>query len=100
MTSFAPTVNQAVAIEHRVDGADRRGLDIAMQPPELFADLRCAPTRAFPLELNDRLLDLGWQPVGVSVGPSTTIGESVEATVLVALVDLVAGLARDIELAA
>ena len=34
------------------------------------------------------------------VGPPTAVGQSVEAIVLVPLEDLVAGLARDIELAA
>jgi hypothetical protein len=89
-----------MAIQHRVHGANRWGLDIAMQTAKLVADLGCTPVGVLTLELNDRLLDLKGQPVGVSVRPSTAVGESVEPAILVALEDLVAGLARDIELAA
>src|SRR5207302_4669152 len=100
VASFATAIDQAVAIEHRVHRANRRRLDIAMQSLELFANLGRAPARSLALELNDQLLDLEWQPVGVPVRPPTAIGESVETAILVALEDLVADLARDIELAA
>jgi hypothetical protein len=92
--------DQAVAIEHRMHGADRRGLDIVMAPPQLLADLRCAPTGVLALELHDQRLDLERQLVRLPVGPPRAIGEPFEPAILVALEDLVAGLARDIELAA
>jgi hypothetical protein len=41
-----------MAIEHCVDGADRRSLNIAMEPPQLLADLGRAPARSLPFELN------------------------------------------------
>src|SRR5438067_1018518 len=89
-----------MAIEHRVHGADGRGRDIAMQPPQLLANLRCAPTGSLALEPNDQLFDLEGQLVRRAVGPATAIGQSFEPAILVALEDLVAGLARDVELAA
>src|SRR5438309_6284687 len=73
LAAFAAAVNQSMAIEHRVHGADGRGVDIAMEPPELLADLRSAPAGALALELNDQLLDLKGQLVGLPVGPSTAI---------------------------
>src|ERR1039457_654453 len=86
-------------IEDGVHGADGRGLDIAMQAPELLADLWRTPTRSLVLELNDQALDLNRQLIGMPIGPPTAISESFETTVLVALEDLIAVLARDIELA-
>jgi hypothetical protein len=83
-----------------VHGADGRSLDIDMEPPELLADLRRPPAGSLPLELNNQLLDLKGQLVRLPVGPPTAIGQSIEAAVLVALEDLVAALARDIELPA
>src|SRR5205085_7756198 len=100
VTAFAATADQAMAIEHRVHGADGRGRDIAMQPPQLLANLRRTPAGSLALELHDQLLDLKGQLVGRAVGPATAIGESFEPAILVALEDLVAGLARDVELAA
>jgi hypothetical protein len=85
---------------HRVDRADRRGLDVAVQTPELLPDLGRTPAGSLPLGLNDQLLDLERQPVGMAVGPSAAIGQPVEAAILVPLEDLLAGPARDIELAA
>jgi hypothetical protein len=89
-----------MAIEHRVHGADGRGRDIVVLPPELLADLRGTPAGALPLELHDQPLDLKGQLVGLPVGPSAAIGQSFEPAVLIPLEDLVAGLARDIELPA
>jgi hypothetical protein len=71
-----------------------------MQPPQLLADLGCAPAGPLALEPHDQLLDLQGQLVGLPVGPPTAIGQSFEPGILVTLVDLVAGLARDIELSA
>ena len=45
VAALAATADQAMAIEHRVHGADGRGRDIAMQPPQLLADLRRTPAR-------------------------------------------------------
>ena len=89
-----------MAIEHRVHGADGRGLDIAMQRRSFSRILGAPQLGSLALELHDQLLDLQRQLVGLPVGSSTAIGEPFEPAVLIALEDLVAGLARDIELAA
>src|SRR6266540_4077220 len=100
VAAFAAVVDQAMAIEHRVHGADRRNRDVAMEPPELLADLGCTPARSLTLELNDQLLDLERKLVSLPIRSSTAIGQSFKPAILVALEDLVAGLARNIKLAA
>ncbi len=47
-----------------------------------------------------QLLDLHRQLVGVAIGPSTSVREAINATIFVATIDLVAGLAGDAELTA
>jgi len=89
-----------MSIEHGVHSADRWQLYIGVKPSQLLADLRCAPARAFLLQLHDELLHLEWKLVGLAVGSATPIGESFQPAALVAIKDLVAGLAGDIELAA
>jgi hypothetical protein len=56
--------------------------------------------RRSQVEPNDQMLDLEGQLDCLPVGPATAVGQSFEPAVLVALEDLVASLARDIELAA
>lgn len=64
-----PAPAQAVAIEHRMHGADRRALRIRVQASQPFADLRCAPMVELSLETDDSFLDLHRQLVGMPVRP-------------------------------
>ena len=98
--SAATAANQSVAVEDRMHGADRRGLQVVMQPAQLLADLRRTPGRVLAPEPDDERLDLQGQLVGMPLRPAAAVGQANDAAVLVALVDLVAGVARDIELAA
>jgi hypothetical protein len=75
---LAAAADQAMVIEYRVHGVDSRDLQLAMQPPELLADLRCAPAGPLALELHDQLLDLKGQLVGLPIGPAAAIGQSFE----------------------
>src|SRR5438045_2076225 len=81
VAASSASVDQAMAIEHRVHGADGRGRDLAMPPPELLADLRGAPAGSLALELNDQRLDLKGQLVGLPIRPAAAIGESFEPAV-------------------
>jgi len=49
---------------------------------------------------DDHRLDRSGQLVGIADGPSRSIRQSLQAVVLIAIEDLVAGLARDAELPA
>jgi hypothetical protein len=83
-----------------VNRADRRQLNVTVKPPDLLADLRRTPAWMLLLQLHDQRLDLKRQLIGVPMRPTRSIIESIDTAVLVALEELVAGLARDIELAA
>jgi len=55
----AAALDQAMAIENRMDGALGRNPDIAVEPPDQeLADLACAPVRLLSLQLDDQALDL------------------------------------------
>ena len=58
------------------------------------------PSPALILQLHDQRLDLKRQSVGVPIRPARSISQSLNAAILVAGVELVAGLAGDIELPA
>src|SRR5579871_1342573 len=54
----ATPIDQAMAIQDRVDGANGRQVDLGVLAPQLLADLRSAPAGMFAPELHDELLDL------------------------------------------
>jgi hypothetical protein len=66
---------------------------------EQLADLARAPVGLAALELDDGPLDRLGQLVGVAHGPAGPVGQPLEPMVLVTIEDLVAGLARDAEVA-
>jgi len=81
-----------VTIEHGVDGAFGRQAQIARQPAqEELSDLTGAPMGLVALEADDQALDLAGQLVGVTDGPAGAVGEGLEAMLLVAVEDFVAG---------
>ncbi len=61
-------LDQAVAVENRMDRADRWRMHIRIEPRQLLPDLRRAPARLVLLEAHDLRLDLDGQLVGVAVG--------------------------------
>ena len=95
-----PALDQAMAVQHGVYCADRRAMDIRVPLAEAYADFWCTPVWILLLELNDQLLDLHRQLVGVAIGPSTSVREAIDTAVFVTVVNLVAGLAGYAELTA
>src|ERR1700680_1313759 len=98
--SPASTLNQAVTVQDRMHGADGRGVDLGGLATQAFADFRSTPAGVLLLELHDRLLDLKGELPDVPRGSRESLRQPLDAAVLVALEDLVAGLARDLELPA
>ena len=97
----AHAADQAVAIEHGVDGALRGDAQVAGQPADQqLANLARAPMRLAALEADDQPLDLRRELVGVADRPAGSVGEGCAALVLVAGEEFVAGFAGDAELAA
>ncbi|MGY3510906.1 hypothetical protein ACVIQY_003881 [Bradyrhizobium sp. USDA 3051] len=67
----AATLDQAMAIEHRMDGAFGRNPDIAIEPPDQqFADLARAPVRFLGFEADNQTLDLLRELIGIAYRPS------------------------------
>ncbi len=97
----AAALDQAVAIENRMDGAFGRNPDIAIEPPDQqFADLARAPVRLLGLEPDNQALDLLRQLVGIAHRPPRAIAQGLKPVLLVAIENLVAGLAGYPELPA
>src|SRR5258708_5082694 len=80
--------------------APGRDAHIAIQPTDQkITDLAGAPMRLIAFEADDQAFDLSRKLVGVTHGPPPPIAQRLEPVFLVAVIDLVAGLARDTKLA-
>jgi hypothetical protein len=51
--AVAASTDEAMAVQHRMDGAVGRQADLAVQPSELLADLRLTPARMLSPQLNN-----------------------------------------------
>jgi hypothetical protein len=84
--------------EHGVDHALGRNADVAVQSADQeLADLAGTPMRLVTLGCDDQALNLARRLVGVANRPARTVGQGLETVFLIALEDLVAGLARNAE---
>src|SRR5205807_1448969 len=84
-----------------MDGALGRDADIAVQSAnQELANLASTPMGFLALQGDNQALDLGWQLVGIAHGAARAIRQRFDPAMLVALEDLVAGLAGDRELPA
>src|SRR5262249_2006422 len=91
-------LDQAVPVEGGVDRALGRNADVAVQSAgQELGDLAGTPMRLFALCHDEHALDLPQQLVGVANRPARTVGQGLETVFLIALEDLVAGLARNTE---
>src|SRR6516225_8066682 len=90
-----------MAMKHGMDGALGGDADVAGEAlDEQFPDLPRAPMRLVLLEPYDHALDRLGQLVRIAHRPSRAVRERLEALVLIAVKDLVAGLPGDTELPA
>ena len=65
---------------------------------QALANLPRTPAGMRVLHVQDVVLQLKGQLIGIAIGTSASVGEPVNAAFLIAIEDLVAGLARDPEL--
>jgi len=101
MARPAAALDQAVAIENRMDRAFGRNPDIAVKTPEEeLADLACAPVRLLSLQPDNQSLDRLRQLVGVAHRPARPIAQGHQPVLLVTVENLVAGLTRYAEIPA
>ncbi len=97
----AAALDQAMAVEDRMDGAFGRNPDIAVEPSDQqLPDLARAPVRLLAFEPDDQALDLLRQLIGIAHRPAGPIAQSCQPVLLVTIENLVAGLAGDAELPA
>jgi hypothetical protein len=90
-----------MTIQDGVNRAACRNLHFARQPSEeALPDLAGAPIGFLVLGRYDGRFDLLGQLVGIAMGAPGTIREPLQPAFFIALEDLVAGLARDLKLAA
>src|SRR5438309_416223 len=85
----ATTFDQSVAIEHGVDRADRRLMDVGIKSVKPFADLRRAPGRLLLLQAHDQRLNLKGKLVGLTVGSPGPVCQRFETAVVVTIKKLV-----------
>ena len=94
MARPAAAPDQTMAVEDRMDGAFSRNPDITVEPPDQqLADLARAPVRLLGLEADNQALDLLRQLVGIAHRPPRAIAQRLKPVLLVAIENLVAGLA-------
>ena len=90
----AAALDQAMAIEHRMDGAFGRNPDIAVEPSyQQLPDLARAPVRLLGLEPDNQALELLRQLVGIAHRPPRAVAQRRQPVLPVAIENLVAGLA-------
>jgi len=75
---LASATDQAVSIQNRMHGADGGQVDRAVQELDLVPDLLRPPTRVLFLELQDQVLDLKGQSIGVPIRAAAPIGQALD----------------------
>src|SRR5262245_25776171 len=90
-----PPLHQTMTVKYRMNGRDRRPVDVRISPRQELQDLRRTPARLLLLQSHDQSFDLERQLVSMPVWPAAPVGQSLQACVLIALDDLVGRLARD-----
>jgi hypothetical protein len=67
---------------------------------QALSDFPCTPAGVLPLHVQNEVLHLKRQLMGIPIGTAASVGEPLNPAFLVAIEDLVAGLAGDSELPA
>lgn len=96
----AAALDKAVAIEQSMDGALGWNFDPGESADQALANFSRTPSGVLTLHVQDVVLDLERQLVRVVMGTPTSVGQPLYAAFLIAIEDLVAGLAGDTELPA
>src|SRR6266849_2019061 len=100
MTQATAALHQAVAIQHRMDGAFCRYRDTGEPANQAFSNLTGTPAGVLALNVQDKVLHLKRKLMGIPTGTAASVGQPLNSAFLVAIEDLVAGLTGDSELPA
>src|ERR1041385_2769545 len=93
-------LDQAMAIEHGMDGAFGRQPDIREAADQALANLTSTPAGVLVLHVQDVVLHLKGKLVGIAIRTPASVRQPLDSALLIAIEDLVTGLARDPELPA
>jgi hypothetical protein len=99
-TPATALLDQTVAIQHGMDGAFGGKGNLGESTEQALANFASTPTGVLVLHVQNVVLDLKGKLVGVAIGTPASVGEPVNPALLVAIEDLVAGLAGYPELPA
>src|SRR4029434_10459720 len=99
-THAAAALHQAVAIQHGMHGAFGRDGNARESADQAIANFASTPAGVLALHVQNVVLYLKRKLVGVAIRTPAPIGESVNATFLIAIEDLVTGLTGDPKLSA
>src|SRR5450432_3311112 len=83
-----------------MDGAFGRDLDIGESADQAFSDLTGTPAAVLALHVEDIVLNLKGKLMSIAIGAPAPVGQPLNPALLVAIEDLVPGLAGDPELSA
>ena len=81
-----------------MDGAVGRDVNIGEPPDQALPDFAGAPTGVFALHVQDKVLHLKGKLMSIAIRTAASIGQPLNAALLVAVEYFVTGLARDAEL--
>src|ERR1700750_3006665 len=89
----ATTLDKTVAIEQRVDGALGWDFYVGKSSGQALANFASTPAGVLAFQVQDVVLHLKRQLVGVVMRTSASVRQTLHAAVLIAIEDLVTGLA-------
>src|SRR6266852_5018823 len=82
-----------MAIEHGMDGAFGRNLDVGEAAAQALADFTSTPAGVLVLHVQDVVLHLKGKLMGVAIGTTASIRQPLNSAFLITIEDLVTGLA-------
>jgi hypothetical protein len=100
MTHATTAFDQAVAIQHGMNGAFAGDRNPREPADQTFFDFASPPARVLVLHVQDVVLDLKRKLVGVAIRTPAPVGQPLNPAFLVAVEDLVAGLTGNAKLPA
>src|ERR1700736_4762777 len=99
-TQATAALDQAVAIQNRMDGAFGRDFDVGESADQALSDLTGAPAGVLTLHVQDKVLHLNGKLVGIPIGTAAPVRQPLNAAFLIAVEDFVPCFTGDSELPA
>src|SRR5258707_12769760 len=99
-TQSTAAFDQAVAIQHGMDGALGRNVDTGESPDQALSDFTVTPTGVLALHVQDKVLHLKRKLMSIAIGTTASVCQPLNAACLISIKNLVARFAGDSELPA